>query len=66
MSVTAIALIVAAAAVIAIAWLANPHAGDRTLEERRRAAEDQLSGTDTRIDRRRRLGLPDDDYQERP
>ena len=49
------------AALAVVGWLAFRRNGDPDEAERRRTAEERLRAREERAERRRRLGLPDDD-----
>jgi hypothetical protein len=48
-------------AIAATVWLFTGRRNGAGEEERRRSAEDRLRAREERVERRRRLGLPDDD-----
>ncbi len=61
---TALVILLAVAAFLALAWAAHRHnAGGDELAQRRRTAEDRLADREYRVERRRRLGLNDDDRE---
>lgn len=58
---TALVIVLAVVAFLALAWAAHRHGTPDELEQRRRTAEDRLRDREQRAERRRRLGLDDDD-----